>query len=137
MIACKKKIDSWKYMNVYFGFQHHCFGMVGKQWFKMWEWQAFPHFPLLIPININCNPYTSHLDFQNNLYFQETQHTYATIGCHLWKKRVLHQKGSFPFEKQAFGLRVINLEKVNSFILEQIRISEFCPLTSILLTTLI
>ena len=23
-----------KYMNVYFRFQHHCFGMVGKQWFK-------------------------------------------------------------------------------------------------------
>ena len=26
--------NSWKYMNVYFRLQHHCFGMVGKQWFK-------------------------------------------------------------------------------------------------------
>ena len=25
--------NSWKYMNVYFRFQNHCFGMVGKQWF--------------------------------------------------------------------------------------------------------
>ena len=26
------------------------------------------------------------LDFQNNLYFKETQQTNATITCHLWKK---------------------------------------------------
>ena len=43
------------------------------------------------------------LDFQNNLYFKETQQTNATIACHLWKERVLHQKGRFPCEKQAFG----------------------------------
>ena len=32
----KKKyfFNSWKYMNVYFRFQNHCFGMVGKQLFK-------------------------------------------------------------------------------------------------------
>ena len=33
--------------------QHHCFGMVGKQWFKMWEWQELPPLPLLIPINVS------------------------------------------------------------------------------------
>ena len=29
-----KEIDGLKYINVYFRLQHHCFGMVGKQWFK-------------------------------------------------------------------------------------------------------
>ena len=49
------------------------------------------------------------LDFQNNLYFKETQQTIATIACHLWKKttRVIHQKGHFPREKQAFGRRAM------------------------------
>ena len=47
------------------------------------------------------------------------------------KKRILHQKGCFPCEKQVFTPQIygINLEKVNSFILEQIRISEFCLLS--------
>ena len=75
------------------------------------------------------------LDFQNSLYFQETQQTNATIGCHLWKKKneffikraVFHKKS-----KRRYG---INLEKVTSFILEKIRISEFCLLTIIVLTT--
>ena len=53
------------------------------------------------------------------------------------KKIVLHQKGHFPCEKQAFAPRSygINLETITSFILEQIRISELCPLTIIGLTT--
>ena len=77
------------------------------------------------------------LDFQNNLYFQKTQQTNATIDCHLWKKKSSSSKGSFPCENQAFApwSYVINLEKVNSFILEQIRISKSCPLTIIMLTT--
>ena len=52
-------------------------------------------------------------------------------------KQVLHQKGRFPCEKQAFGwgVMIINLGKVNSFIIEQIGIIEFCPLTIIVLTT--
>ena len=47
------------------------------------------------------------LDLQNNLYFKETQQTNATIAFHLWKKRVFHQKGIFPCEKQAFGRTVM------------------------------
>ena len=47
------------------------------------------------------------LDFQINLYFKETQQTNAMITCHLRKKRVLHQKGRFPNEKQAFGRGVM------------------------------
>ena len=33
---------------------------LGNNCSKMWEWQEFPPLPLLIPININCHPYTSH-----------------------------------------------------------------------------
>ena len=47
------------------------------------------------------------LDFQNNLYFQETHILMPQSAAIFEKKRVLHQKGSFPFEKQAFGLRVM------------------------------
>ena len=65
----------------------------------------FPHKPFLIPININCHPLRAILDFQNNLYFQETQQTNATIMNQLpslkKKTRVLHQKGHFPCKKQA------------------------------------
>ena len=39
------------------------------------------------------------LDFKNNLYFQETRQTNATIIYHLWKK--IHHKGRFPCKKQA------------------------------------
>ena len=133
----KKKFNSWKYMNVYFRLQHHCFGMVGKQWFNMWEWHEFPPVPLLIPINIVCHPYTSHLDFQNNLYFKETQQTNATIACHLWKKTSSSSKGLFSMWKASFPPRSynINIGKVNFFIIEQIRIIEFCPLNNIVLTT--
>ena len=44
--------------------------------------------------------------------------------------------GRFPCEKQAFWPRSygINLKEVNSFILEQMRISDSCPLTIIVLT---
>ena len=90
----------------------------------------FPYLPFLIPININFHPYVS-LDFKNNLYFQETRQTNATIIYHLWKK--IHHKGRFPCKKQAMETILAtelwgkNLEKVNSFILEQIRIIEFCP----------
>ena len=56
------------------------------------------------------------------------------------KKQVLHQKGHFLCKKQATGLISAtmlcdNIEKVKCFILEQIRINEFCPLTIIVLTT--
>ena len=70
------------------------------------------------------------LDFQNNLYFQETQQTNATITCHIWKKKSSSSKGPFSLWKASFRLRSydINLGKVNSFIIEQIRIIEFCPL---------
>ena len=33
---------------------------LGNNGSKTWEWQEFPPLPLLIPININCHPYTSH-----------------------------------------------------------------------------
>ena len=68
------------------------------------------------------------LDFQNNLYFQETQQTNATISC---------QKSEFFIKRAVFPVKIkqqkqfwpwsygINLEKVNSFILEQIWIIEF------------
>ena len=51
------------------------------------------------------------LDFQNNLYFQKTQLTNATIGCHLWKnnefiiKRVIFpvkSKERKPFRQQGY-----------------------------------
>ena len=69
------------------------------------------------------------LDFQDNLNFQETR---QTISCHLWKnpdffikRAVFPVKSKLwkPFWPQSDG---VNLEKVNSFILGQIRIIEFC-----------
>ena len=45
VIACQKKFNSWKYMNVYFRLQHHCFGMVGKQWFKNLRMTVISSFP--------------------------------------------------------------------------------------------
>ena len=75
------------------------------------------------------------LDFQNNLYFKETQQTNATIACHLWKKTSSSSKGLFSLWKASFY--DIYLGKVNSFIIEQIRIIEFCPLNIIVLTTCI
>ena len=41
------------------------------------------------------------LDFQNNLYFKETQQTNATIACHLWKKTEFFIKRAvFPVKIQ-------------------------------------
>ena len=56
------------------------------------------------------------------------------------KKTSSSSKGAwaiFPVKSKPFRPRsyVKNLEKVNSFILEHSRISEFCPLTIILLIT--
>ena len=69
---------------------------LGNNGSKMWEWHEFPPLPLqLISIVINIQAI---LDFQNNLYFKETQQTNAKVACHLWKKRVFHQKGRFPCE---------------------------------------
>ena len=71
--------NSWKYMNFYFRLQHHCFGMVGKQWFKNVRMTGISSFT-----TADSNQYQlSSLDFQNNLYFKETQQTNATIACHL------------------------------------------------------
>ena len=72
------------------------------------------------------------LDFQNNLYFKETQQTNATIACHLWKKKSSSSKGPFSLWKASFLSQSydINLGKANSF-----RIIEFCPLNIIVLTT--
>ena len=71
------------------------------------------HFWLSIAIHIPVI-----LDFQNNLYFQETWQTNATIKAVFPVKSKLHK----PFWLRSYG---INLEKVNSFILEQLRIIEF------------
>ena len=71
-------------MNVYFRLQHHCFGMVGKQWFKNVRMTGLSSFTIaasqLISIVIHIQAI---LDFQNNLYFKETQQTNTTIDCHL------------------------------------------------------
>ena len=126
--------NSWKYMNVYFRFQQYCFGLVGKQWFKNVRTTVIfliYHFWFqLISIVIHIQAI---LDFQSNLYFQETRQTNATISCHFEKKNEFFIKTDVfpvksklqkPFWLQSYG---INFQKVNFFILEQIRIIEFCP----------
>ena len=111
------------------------FSIIGKQWFtnvRLTVIFLIYHFwyqLLSIVIYIQAI-----LDFQNNLYIQETRQTNSWISCHLWKKKQSSSsKGPFftvksklqkPFWQQSYG---INLEKVNFFILEQIRIIEFCP----------
>ena len=41
------------------------------------------------------------LDFQNNLFFKETQQTYATIACHLWKENEFFIKRAvFPVKSK-------------------------------------
>ena len=94
--------NSWKYMNVYFRLKHHCFGMVGKQWFKNVRMKVIfliYHFWFqLISIVIHIQTI---LDFQNNLYFQETWQTNARISCHLWKKNEFFIKRAiFPVKSK-------------------------------------
>ena len=108
-------------------------GMVGKQCFKnvrMTVVFLIYHFLFqLISIVIHIRAI---LDFQNNLFFQETRQTNATISCHLWKPKLFIKRAVFPvksklqkpFWPRSYG---IILEKVNSFTIEQIRIIEFSP----------
>ena len=84
-------------MNVYFGLQHHCFGMVGKQWFK----------------NVRMTGISS-----------------FTIADFFIKMAAFHAKSKFW--PRSFD---ISLRKINSFIIEQIIIIEFCPLNIIVLTS--
>ena len=71
-------------MNVYFPFQNQCFRMIGKQWFKNVRMAVIFlifHFGFqLISIVIHIQAI---LDFQNNVYFQETQQTNGMISSHI------------------------------------------------------
>ena len=108
--------------------------MVGKQWFKNVRMTGISSFQLIsIVIHIQAI-----LDFQNNLYFQETQQTNATIACHLWKEKnkFFIKRAVFPVKSKLWAAELwYKFGKVKSFIIEQIGIIEFCPLTIILLTT--
>ena len=138
VIACqkKKKFQQLKIQECLLSFSTNffvCFGMVGKQWFTNVRMTVifliYNHFRFqLISIDIHIRAI---LDFQNNLYFQEIRQTNATISCHLLKNEFFIKRAIFPVKSKlqklfwplSYG---INLEKVNSFIREQIRIIEFC-----------
>ena len=74
---------------------------LGNNGSKMWEWQELLyHFWFqLISIVIHIQAI---LDFQNNLYFKETQQTNATIACHLWKKNneIFIKRAIFPVKSK-------------------------------------
>ena len=126
-ISKRKNFNSWKYMNIYFS----CFWNGWETMVQKFEndrnFLLYHCWFQLISIVIHIQAI---LDFLNNLYFKETQQTNATITCHLWQKTSSSSKGPFSQWKASFRLRSydINLGKVNSFIKEQIRIIEFCPL---------
>ena len=69
---------------------------LGNNGSKIWEWQEFPPLPLLIPININCHPYTSHFRLPKQPHNRLMPRSPAIFE----KKWVLHQKGCFPVKSK-------------------------------------
>ena len=105
---------------------------------KMWEWQSFISFTIsdskwfqIISIVIHIGAI---LDFQKITSTSKKHDKLMPWSAAIFKKNAfiikrvifpVKSKLQKPFWSQGYE---ITLEKVNSFILEQIRIIEFCPL---------
>ena len=150
-------------MNVYSRFQHHCFGMVGKQWFinvRMTVIFLVNHFwfqlisivihmqAILVSLSLShwypgsgvvldcIDSWSLHLYLLSKKTSPSKKHDkmMPRSAAIFEKTRVLHQKGLFPVKSKLRKLLwprgyEINLEKVHSFILEQIRIIQWNTFT--------